>query len=669
MIAGFALAVSLFVPDAMADASCGATEAGADRLARLAIVREGILSAQATPIDNIVVGEIDGQIVAFVVDPPLPIVVPKIKAFAVASSRRLGRVVILDGAGSPVAVGPRTEQRATRLVVAEDKRVGLLPVEVGAMAVLERFSDDRSLFVLPGRSLLQVSGGCVGALTVAPSVGGTVILSAGRIEFEQTAAEVLVRGGGGTVSLSPCCFDLPKPVVLSTLRDMFDAEAVVEHVRHARIQQLGMPADRSTDIRDWLENLGFGRFDEAMAIADQLLRSPYGDLPAIRYLALATELGRGGRGRLSMPAALDTETARLPGWATLKACREASIAEGVAKGAAAPLARAELAKVPRALRDLLLRCRILTALRSGDARPGLDALRELGPLDQDDTPLERMIENVLLLRLGREERLANLYRDRLEQRVASMGLPVSLVSYRWSPEVEALFSDRLVVEQLLVRRLSFGDATLDAGMLAGAIASASPATIAIVLERHADLARLMPDERLGNFLVGRLVHRIVETFGTPQTPMPLRLVLALSDLGRRPNLGPIRRELSGLIAFRTLGIGAVEASMKAFVELATADGAVPLGTDVIERYVWLLVETLAAVSTVGEALSTAQDLGKAIRANGAETVAAEVDRAIRSVAAANVALAVSEVSQDAGPLPSFPEISILEQVRRIKAEP
>lgn len=78
---------------------------------------------------------------------------------------------------------------------------------------------------------------------------------------------------------------------------------------------------------------------------------------------------------------------------------------------------------------------------------------------------------------------------------------------------------------------------------------------------------------------------------------------------------------------------------------------------------------LAAVSTVGEALAAAQDLGKAIRTNGAETVAAEVDRAIRSVAAANVALAVSEVSQDAGPLPSFPEISILEQVRRIKAEP
>lgn len=582
-----------------------------------------------------------------------------------SAPRRLGRLVVIEGNLATGSSRPASTAAAAPKV-AGDQAVGFLRADVGTAVAVERLDGDRSVLVLPSREPMRVAGGCIGDLVVAPSVGGVIVVASGTIEVEQGPEEVLVRGAGATLSLSSCCSDLPRPVALTSLKDMFDAEAVIGHLRHARLR-LDMPADRSPEVRDWLEHLQRGRFDEARAISEQVLGTPYGRAPVIQFLARATEVGRRGRGRAA--AAVDplSSSPALPGTSALNACLAADKAEGPLRTAAASPSRAELAGLPKALREMFLRCRVAVALRTGDARSGLDALREIGPIEGEGASMETQVENILLLRLAGEAGLAGLYRERLEEKLVTTGPSVSLARYRWLPEVETLFGARAVVEQLMVRRISFGDPALDAAMLARALDQASPEVVATALWRHSSIARMFADERLRSHLLGRLARQVSESFGPLEVSMPLPLVLSLLEFSNEGGLGDDRLRIKELFAHRALKIGAVEASMSAFVGLTVSRGK--SDPEAVSAYVRRLVEARAVMTSVGDAIVLGQALSLALRSGGAAAAADATDRALKAAAASHVALLARPILENAEVPPDLPELSILEEIRRIDAQP
>lgn len=662
---GAALMLALAIGQGQAAAeTCSQTPGNDGVMSSLAAARETLANVQAMPLDGMVVGEVNGRGFASVVDPKAPVVVPRVGGATIVP-RRLGRMVVIEGnlaAGS----GRPSSTPAASPKLAANQSVGFLRADVGMTPAVEMLDGDRSVLVLPSREPLRIAGGCIGRMIVAPSIGGVIVVASGAIEVEQGPEELLVRAAGAVLSLSPCCADPPKPVPLTSLKDMFDSEAVIGHLRHARLR-LDMPADRSSEMREWLEHLQQGRFDEARAISEQLRATPYGRTPVVQYLVHATEIGRRSRGRATAAADLLPSSPVLPGTSALNACLAADKAEGPVRTAAASPSRAELTGLPKAIREMFLRCRVAVALRTGDVRAGLDALREIGPIEGKDASMETQVENVLLLRLAGESSLAGLYRERLEEQLVNSGLSVSLARYRWLPDVETLFGAGTVVEQLMIRRVSFGDQALDAAMLARALDQAPPELVAAALWRHTAIVRVFADERLRSYLLGRLARRVNESFAPPQASMPLPLVLSLLEFSNEPGLGDERFRLKELFALRALEIGAIEVSMSAFVELAVSRGkADPEG---VSAYVRRLVEVRAVMTSVGDAIVLGQELSSALRSGGAVAAADAADRALRAAAASHVALSAKPVLESAGGPLDLPELSILEEIRRIDAKP
>lgn len=662
--AAIVLALTISQGQAVASDICPQVPGNDGVMSRLAAARETLVNAQAVPLEGIVVGEVDGRGFASVVDPLAPVVVPRGGSETIAP-RRLGRMVVIEGNLARGSSRPSAASAASPKVIA-GQAVGFLRADVGIAPAVERLNGDRSILVLPSREPMLVAGGCIGRMIVAPSIGGVIVVAAGVIEVEQGPEEILVRAAGAVLSLSPCCADVPKPVPLTSLKDMFDSEAVTGHLRHAR-PRLDMPADRSSEVRDWLEHLHRGRFDEARAVSEQLLATPYGRAPVVQYLARATEVGRRSRGRVTAAIELLPSSPPLPGTSALNACLAADKADIPVRAAAASPSRAELTGLPMPLREMFLRCRVAVALRTGDVRSGLDALREIGPIEGDNASMETQVENVLLLRLAGETSLAGLYGERLEEKLFNSGLPVSLVRYRWLSHVESLFGARSVVEQLMVRRISFGDPALDAAMLARAIDQASPEVVVAALSRHASISRMFADERLRAYLLGRLARRVNDVFGPLQATMPLALVLSLLEFSNEPGLGDERFRLKDLFAYRALEIGAIEASISAFVEVNISRGRAD--PEAVSAYVRRLVEARAVTTSVGDAIVLGQELSLALRSGGAVTAADATDRALKAAAASHVALSARPVFENAESLPDLPELSILEEIRRIDARP
>jgi len=662
---GAAMTLVLAIGQGQAAAeTCSQAPGNDEVMSRLAAARETLAKVQAMPLDGMVVGEVGGRGFASVVDPKAPVVVPRVGGATIVP-RRLGRMVVIEGNLARGSGRPSSTPAASPKVAA-DYSVGFLRADVGMTPAVERLDGDRSVLVLPSREPLRIAGGCIGSMIVAPSIGGVIVVASGAIEVEQGPEEVLVRAAGAVLSLSPCCADPPKPVPLISLKDMFDSEAVIGHLRHARLR-LDMPADRSSEMREWLEHLQQGRFDEARAISEQFRATPYGRAPVVQYLAHATEIGRRSRGRATGAADLLPSSPALPGTSALNACLAADKAEGPVRTAAASPSRAELTGLPKALREMFLRCRVAVALRTGDFRAGLDALREIGPIEGDDASMETQVENVLLLNLAGEASLAGLYRERLEEKLVNAGLSVALARYRWLPDVETIFGAGAVVEQLMVRRVSFGDPTLDAAMLARALDQAPPQVVAAALRRHTAIARVFADERLRSYLLGRLARRVNESFAPPQASMPLPLVLSLLEFSNEPGLGDDRFRLKELFALRALEIGAIEASMSAFVDLTVSRGKAD--PEAISAYVRRLVEARTVMTSLGDAIALGQEVSLALRVAGAVAAADATDRALKAAAASHVALSAKPIIEGGEVPPDLPELSILEEIRRIDAKP
>jgi hypothetical protein len=242
-----------------------------------------------------------------------------------------------------------------------------------------------------------------------------------------------------------------------------------------------------------------------------------------------------------------------------------------------------------------------------------------------------------------------------------------LARYRWLPDVETLFGAGAVVEQLMVRRVSFGDPALDAAMLARALDQAPPEVIAAALWRNTAIARVFADERLRSYLLGRLARRVNESFAPPQASMPLQLVLSLLEFSNEPGLGDERFRLKELFALRALEIGAIEASMSAFVELTVSRGKAD--PEAVSDYVRRLVEARAVMSSVGDAIMLGRELSLALRSGGAVAAADATDRALSAAAASHVALSAKPALESAEVPLDLPELSILEEIRRIDAQP
>jgi len=518
---------------------------------------------QPSPVEAIVVTSMPKGVRIFVAFNG-PVVVPRAVSSVFQAVSHLGKMTVVDLAGLPPGLtAPNGTPQPEPLTLLPGGHLAVLTGEPGAQAWQGEEPDLGRVVVIPGTGDYTASGGCLSTLRILPSAGGVVVSATKPVSLAQSPRETLIKSGGETLSLSTCCARVPVLHNLETLHDLLDPEILADRVRAARALAADVPFDRAPDASAAATLLAQGDFSEASQVLAGITETVYSNMPEIGYLKRLGNLGLalsdadGAPQSSTGPRGIES----LPGGRLLGGCRSPGAAARPADGEFARL-RSQLAGLAIPVRRIFILCQIEDLKRSGELRDALALLRALAPVDgPDELDPTLAIENILLLGSADEKTLANLYRQRVEASFETHQVQIDLRSYADSPEVLSLFSPEFIIGQILERRLSFGDAAIDARLLSNALAEAPSAMIEKAVDRTSILDRAFADQRFRHKVEATLAARIADMAGKDDAPLSLPALLASADFLRTRASGPSTARLALALARSALNIGLTDMAL------------------------------------------------------------------------------------------------------------
>ncbi len=529
----------------------------------LLAVRTLFEEVQPSPVEAIIVTSMPKGVRIFVAFNG-PVVVPRAVESVFQAVSHLGKMTVVDLSGLPPGLAaPEGAPKPEPLTLLPGGHLAVLTGEPGSQAWQGEEPDLGRVVVVPGSSDYTASGGCLSTLRVLPTAGGVVVSATKPVNLAQSPRETLIKSGGETLSLSTCCARVPETRSIETLHDLLDPEILADRIRAARAQAADVPFDRAPDASAASVLLAQGDFSEATQVLAGITEPVYGNIPEISYLKRLGNLGLalsdadGAPQASAGPRGIEA----LPGGRLLAGCRSTGTAARPTDGEFARL-RSQLAGLAIPVRRIFILCQIEDLKRSGELRDALALLRALAPVDgPDELDPTLAIENILLLGSADEKTLANLYRQRVEASFETHQVQIDLRPYADAPELLSLFSPEFVIGQILDRRLSFGDAAIDARLLSAAVAVAPASVIETAVDRTSVLDRAFADQRFRHKVEATLAARIADMAGKDDAPLSLPALLASADFLRTRASGPSTARLALALARSALNIGLTDMAL------------------------------------------------------------------------------------------------------------